>query len=270
VRDLGEHASQPTVALLRDGSVLVAFERDVPDPDPAVVSRSSLVFQRYADLRALATGAPPLQEVAPARTLSEWSEGTPSIRSVTLSPDIRHSQIVVDFHYLRAGPDGRQDIDRQATGVLRNLGDWSTSTLPALDAQFEARGLHGNIGDRDTAVFRRTPVALFEAQAERMDFSTFRIYRYDRATGAPPVLVPMRTEGGSTAFGNPTLSILRTPSGRLAVFSSAFIFGEGAAPGEAGEMLAVREVAEDPAATRRARSRARARAKPRGRERRAR
>ena len=245
VRDLADHASQPTIAALADGSLLVAYERDVADPDPAVVNRSSLVVQRYADAGALVGGAAPVQEVAPARTLSQWSEGTPSIRRATLSPDGKRSEIVVDLHYLRAGSGGRQDVDRQGTAVLRNFRHWSASALPALDAQFDALGVHGNLGDRDDATFRGVPVRLFEGQARRRDFSTFRIYR-NGAAGDPPIPVAIRTEGGSTAFGNPTLSVLRSPSGRLAVFSTAFVFAEGAARGEAGALLMLREVADAP------------------------
>ena len=48
------------------------------------------------------------------------------------------------------------------------------------------------------------------------------------------------TDGGSTAFGNPSFKVVPCPSGtdRVAdgtcVFVSFFAFGEGAAPGEAG------------------------------------
>jgi hypothetical protein len=236
VRDIGDHASQPTIAALPDGSLIVAYERDVPDPDPTVVNRSSLVIQRYADTASLVGGAAPVQEVAPARTLSLWSEGTPSIRSVTAT------DLVIDFHYLRAGSTGRQDVDRQATGVLHGFSTWSTSALPGLDAQFVALGVNGNLGDRDDATFRGAPVALFEGQGARANFSTWRLFSYDRATGATPTQLVVRTEHGSTAFGNPTLTVLTSPAGRPAVFATAYVFGEGAGAGEAGEMLLLREL----------------------------
>jgi hypothetical protein len=236
VRDIADHASQPTISTLADGSLVVAYERDVPDGDPTVVNRSSLVIQRYASTAALVGGAGPVQEIAPARTLSAWSEGTPSIRSA--SP----TQLVVDFHYLSADASGRQYVDRQATGTLTNFTTWSASAFPSLDAQFDALGVHGNLGDRDDATFRGAPVALFEGQGTRGDFSTWRLYRYDRATSGPPVQLAMTTEGASQSFGNPTVSVLTAPSGRPAIFATAYVFGELSGPGESGEMLLLREV----------------------------
>jgi hypothetical protein len=45
------------------------------------------------------------------------------------------------------------------------------------------------------------------------------------------------THGGSTAFANPTATVLRDPSGEGAVMVTLFVPGEGAAPGEAGSLL---------------------------------
>jgi hypothetical protein len=44
-------------------------------------------------------------------------------------------------------------------------------------------------------------------------------------------------DGGSTAFANPTLTTITAPSGRHAVVATMFISTEGAAPGEAGELI---------------------------------
>jgi photosystem II stability/assembly factor-like uncharacterized protein len=45
------------------------------------------------------------------------------------------------------------------------------------------------------------------------------------------------THGGSTAFANPTATMLRDPEGRDALMATLFVPMEGAAPGEAGSLL---------------------------------
>jgi hypothetical protein len=45
------------------------------------------------------------------------------------------------------------------------------------------------------------------------------------------------THGGSTAFANPTATMLHDPAGRDAVMVTLFLPMEGAAPGEAGSLL---------------------------------
>jgi hypothetical protein len=234
-RRLSPRSSQPTVALLPDGGVLIAYERDAPDADPTVVSRSSLVFERYASVAALLAGDPPTDSVAPSRTLSSFSEGTPSIRSVSLAPDLAHSTIAVDFHYFRD-----QVVDRQATGVLTNFSSWSAQTAPDIDAAFAPFGVNGNLGDRDDVVLRGVSRSLFEGQLTARDFGAWRIFGFDRAT---KVAVPLalRTDGGSRAFGNPTATALLGPQGKPALFASAFVFAEGAAGGEAGQAIWYRE-----------------------------
>jgi hypothetical protein len=45
------------------------------------------------------------------------------------------------------------------------------------------------------------------------------------------------TDGGSTAFANPSCTALRAPNGRRAVVVTLFIPSQGAAPGENGELI---------------------------------
>lgn len=47
----------------------------------------------------------------------------------------------------------------------------------------------------------------------------------------------IRTDGGSTAFANPTLTVLRAPNGQRALVVTLFIPSEGAAPGESGSLV---------------------------------
>jgi len=82
--------------------------------------------------------------------------------------------------------------------------------------------------------------------------------RHDRRRTVPRTLsrcnegalLPIRTHGGSAAFANPSITAVTSPSGRPAVVLTMFVPGEGAAPGEAGELIYYREIptqADDPA-----------------------
>ena len=98
--------------------------------------------------------------------------------------------------------------------------------------------IRGNIGDRDHLRYLGRDYDLIEAQGRRGDFATWRIYLHDRATGTAQRLEVM-THGASTAFANPTATMLRDPAGRDALMVTLFLPLEGAAPGEAGSLLYV-------------------------------
>jgi hypothetical protein len=46
-----------------------------------------------------------------------------------------------------------------------------------------------------------------------------------------------RTDGGSTAFANPSVTALRTPAGQRAPIVALIIPGEATAHGEGGELI---------------------------------
>jgi hypothetical protein len=129
-------------------------------------------------------------------------------------------------------------VDRQAVGVLTDFASWRTEPAPALDALFEAIPARGNVGDRDALAFEGFDFAVYEAQLEADDWSTWRTYLHDPSAGRIDAL-PMRTHGGSRAFGNPSVSAVTAPDGSPALVVTQFLFHEGAAPGEAGELLYV-------------------------------
>ena len=58
-----------------------------------------------------------------------------------------------------------------------------------------------------------------------------------------------RDPRGSTAFANPTATMLRDPEGHDAVMVTMFVPMEGAAPGEAVSLLYLVPLDRDPAAT---------------------
>ena len=59
---------------------------------------------------------------------------------------------------------------------------------------------------------------------------------YDYQTGHAD-RTTIHTDGGSTAFANPTVTALTAPNGQLAILVTLFVPGQGAAPGESGELI---------------------------------
>jgi hypothetical protein len=94
----------------------------------------------------------------------------------------------------------------------------------------------GNIGDRDTVTFQGYRFTLIEAQSVNGDFGSWRVYVYDQSAHS---LTPLsiRTPGGSTAFGNPTATVVNDPSGHRTLVATLYVFSEGASDGEAGPLI---------------------------------
>jgi hypothetical protein len=224
-----EPATQPTIAATPDGGLLTAAEFNDGHG-------GRLRIRYWTTLGALLAGRPTREFLAP-RTLSACNEGTPSIRQISLDADLDASTIELGFHYHR----GCQ-VDRQAWGTLTGFRTWTAARNPVLDAAVRraaaAAGeqVGGNIGDRDHLRYLDRDYDLVEAQGRRGDFGSWRIYLYDPAVGTAERL-GILTHGGSTAFANPTATMLRDPAGRDAVMVTLFLPMEGAAPGEAGSLL---------------------------------
>jgi hypothetical protein len=238
VTDLDVHASQPTIAAAPGGGFLLADERDSGCSGTGP-GGNCLGFRHYPSTAALGAGAADRTFQAP-RSLSKCAEGTPDIRSVRMRPDLSHSTIRIGFHYFR---DCR--VDRQAEGVLRDFSSWSARVDSRSNRVLEAFRPGGNIGDRDSA---RLPTGLFsihEVQFRRNDFGSWRVFLYDHTRGKAPHQarrLRVRTRGGSTAFANPTFTVLRSPRGRPALVVTLFIPSEGAARREGGELVYYREL----------------------------
>jgi hypothetical protein len=266
---LDSDASQGTLAALPDGGYVVAYEWAKPSDlvaavgnqhlsllaplkgvTAATVDRIRIRFRYYATLDRLLAGQISREFTAP-RTLSASAQGTPSIASVALTPDLSSSRIEVGLHY-RADTDGNgyPDDDRQGTAVLTDFSSWRSRTADALNTAFEsAKRLHrgytkaprGSFGDRDEITFDGAALQLYEVQYRRNDFGSWRLFLRDRRSGVLSA-VRVATPGGSTSFGNPTVTELVAPSGRRALMVTMFVFSEGAAGGEAGSLLFYREL----------------------------
>jgi hypothetical protein len=229
--DFGPGTSQPSLARAEgsggedDGGVhsgdwVLAYEKD---PD------NHLELRSYPGLAALLAGHRAHAFDAP-RTLSRCSEGTPDLTSA-------HGTTVELTGHYRA----HCDTDRQLTAVLHGFRAWHTRPDQRLDHAVRACGPRGNIGDRTHLRLAGQDLVLIEGQLRPHDFGSWRLYGYDPRLGrAEPVAV--RTHRGSHAFANPSATTITAPDGRRALLVSVFVPGEGAAPGEAGELLYWRDL----------------------------
>jgi hypothetical protein len=84
---------------------------------------------------------------------------------------------------------------------------------------------------------------VIEGQFTFDDFGSWRTYLYDFSTGAA-VRVNVIIAGGSTAFANPAISRVTLPQGEEAIVVGLFLPSEGAAPGEAGQLIYYRVLSE--------------------------
>lgn len=148
-----------------------------------------------------------------------------------------HRFIDVGFHY-----QTDCDVDRQARGRLTDFTTWTAVADTAADdtivaaAAGQGQSVRGNIGGRDSDVFDDITYSVHEVQDTKGDFGSWLVYLREWGTGTVGYL-PITTHGGSTAFANPTIAVLAALSGRPAVVATMFIPTEGAAPGEAGQLI---------------------------------
>jgi hypothetical protein len=227
---LTTHASQPTLVSLDDGSYVLIAEAD----DQGLVKPASrwLRFWHYPSLSALLHASSDRTFDAP-RTLGKQrggAEGTPSVYSAT------PSVLRVGFHYLAPG-----GVDRQGVGELRDLSSWTARADTELDAALSAVGAAGKHGDRDCITFAGRQLVVIEAQ--RSLDSAWEIYIYDRVTHRAQ-LVPITTPESSTAFANPSVTVLKAPKGRTLVVA-LFLPSSGSSAAEVGEVVQYRESVPD-------------------------
>jgi hypothetical protein len=261
-------ASQPTIALMPSGGLIVAYEKvslielgpltSITDTLESIVGpilnrpedRIRIRFRYYRSVDALLHAQFAREFTAPRR-LSPTAEGTPSITNVKITRGlISRSRIEVGMHYFAdLDGNGTADADRLATAVLTGFTKWQATPAPDQDSSLmSAPFLHagytsppaGNIGDRDQIIFDGVRLELQEAQYVPGDYSSWRPFLIDPRGGYPRPL-QIVTRGGSRSFGNPTATALTAPSGRPAVLITVYVFGEGAAPDEIGPLIYYRE-----------------------------
>jgi hypothetical protein len=258
------NADMPSVSADEGGSgAVVLLHEQWVGPDSSSPCRVSA--RLFPSAWAIARGEPAAAVATKPQTLSQL-EGTPSIFAF----DALLGEVRFGFHY----NDPESGRDQAAGGVLAGLaaGDarWSSWGEVAFNAALTAAGATGNIGGRDfariTAAARCAAggggaaaplgVQLQEGNVGApppapTNWSDWRVFSLDRAAPLAGGFAELTiaTRGGSTAFGNPGLALL-PPGPRPAAAGrgvagldagilvvSYFLFGEGAAPGEAGSLL---------------------------------
>lgn len=224
---LDDHAHQGTIQKVGSKFVL-AWEKDGPNGNWIRVCG-------YAALTDLLAGNASIQKDLP-RTLSPAAEGTPSFDKVDLGTSWASSTITLRHHYYR-----NADVDRQAMGTLTGFTNWSTKAVAEGTETLE-QTYHGNMGDRDTICAFGRQFDLLEAQLVKNDWATWRILLRQRVR--PYKQLAIQTPGGSTSFANPTWSLIHLPNGKPGIVVTLFIPSEGAAPGEAGELIYACEMPE--------------------------
>lgn len=222
---LGTGASQPTVQLLSNGGFLVLWEQ---------VNSSGgdnhIRFNYYSSRANLLAGTV-TQTYDAAQSLSTCAEGTPNIYSVNLVPDLANSVIDVGGHY-----NSNCSVDQQQRGSLVNFSHWVTTPEPQINNAVKYWGVAGNIGERDALDYRGYNFELIEGDAVAGNWADWDIYCYDFQTGNADKL-SITTAGGSTSFANPRITRLIAPNGEPAIVTTIFIPSQGAASGEAGELI---------------------------------
>ncbi len=222
----GLHTHQPYLAASPDGGFVLANEADGP--------HGNWIQVRYYRSRADLLANHPLRSFDVPHTqvpADHLAEGTPNIYSIALNPDIDHSSIDIGFHYFKDGIS-----DRQARGTLVDFSSWSAKAQPRMDQNLLDFGVQGNIGDRDQVTFRGDRFLISEGQFAQGDFGSWRVFLTNEASNQV-VQLNVRTQGGSQAFANPTLSLLPSPHGGQALVVTYYIPADHAAPGEAGELI---------------------------------
>jgi hypothetical protein len=213
-QELASRASQPTIAPASDGGYVVAWEQE---PDPI-----HLAIAYYATWDDLLAGKA-TRRIDPPVTTPACGEGTPSIEAAS------STRVDVAFHY-------HMDCERdREAGGRTDWSTWRATTRPAVDAALARAGVAGHMGDRDAIDFRGHDLVLIEGQLVLDDFSTWRTFLYDPSTGSAEKL-NFRTHAGSVTFSNPTITQIEI-NGRAAILVTLFIFTEGSAGFEDGELI---------------------------------
>jgi hypothetical protein len=220
--------------------------------EEAGVGSSNVQFLLYANLPALKAGNSVNSFTAP-RLLSNCgagfggNEGTPDIHGINANGTV----IQVGFHY-NSDCNG---LDREAFGTLTNFTATSTNTTwtatadSARDSALSAAGYPGKHGDRADVWWHGYRFSLQEAQNNAngindtcrspctTGFRSFRAVIYDYQTRGVQA-VPFHTAGGTSCYGNPSISLIKNPSGALVFAVGLYLFSECVQGGDAsGELF---------------------------------
>ena len=225
LRTLDTAASQPYLAFSPKNGPILAVEGQSP---------SHLRFYYWTTVAGMIGSAAPYKRFDAPKTLSTCAEGTPDIRAVSYksssSTITSGSTITVGHHYY-----ANCQTDREAVGTLTNFSKWTTAPAPAVDQQLIDAGAPGKHGDRDHFSYQGGQWVLYEGAITVA--SAMGDWRNFLSNGSQTRELNIHTAGGSTAFANPTVTVLADPAGVPSLLVTEFIPSQGAATGESGELI---------------------------------
>lgn len=223
-RTFDTSASQPYLAFGPNNEPVIAVE---------AFTNAHLRFYYWSTVAGLLGIAAPVQQFDAARTLSSCAEGTPDIRGIGGGSTVATSTIFVGHHYFQ-----NCQTDREALGGLQNFSTWSTAVKNDIDTAMTNAGAPGKHGDRDHFTVGGADYLLLEGSINStpatFDFSKWRNYIYDGDTATE---LDPQTPGHSTAFANPSATVLNDPNGTPSLLVTQFIPSSGAGANESGELL---------------------------------
>jgi len=243
IKTLEQNAAQPTISKALNDAYIVAFEKWNS-------SGAHLRFHYYSNLSTLLNvySSPDATFDAPI-TLGSNFEGTPNVYNITVKAPILNA--CIGFHYYNGS------VDNVAVGWLTILLDnpqnmvWN-NTQPLTRYNQDLRDKYqvkGNIGDRDYGQIFGRNFTLQEGNLEERspdtNWTAWRIFLYDHLTSNFAML-NIKTHKGSTSFGNPTFTFLKSPNGKDCIVVTYFLFSEGAESQEAGELIFYKEFETTP------------------------
>lgn len=247
IRTLDSNGSMPKIAQVSGASWLVLTHESWQGAGPTSAAPAQVAFRLFYDAADLLSGTIRSTWLQPSFVTG--LNGTPSFYELHLAN--YGGWYCVDgqygFHYW----DGTRDRNANTTILKLFHPITATATYPSdagnYNNLFISNGVTGNIGQRDTVL---TTSGRFNVQEGNLgvaggSWDLWRIWLYEfgdalnypTGTGTVTMLSPA-TAGGSTSIGNPSVSVVDSPSGvGKSLVVSYFLFGEGAAPGEAGSLL---------------------------------
>ncbi len=235
-RTLAANASQPTIAYHSpSGGFYLVYEQWM---SPGSTGACHLKIDYYGSVNDLLSSAPTATFVIPHSTFNPSNlEGTPNV--YTISTD--GNTLDIGYHFFNSNISRDWNARGTLTGFFSGFPVWNSHIEAVYNNKLFTEGAGGNLGDRDYGLLYGKEFNVQEGQLVQFDFGSWRSYLYDYETAAFHLL-DIKTPKGSTAFGNPTFTVLKLPGGEMGIVVTYFLFSEGAASGEAGQLIFYQEL----------------------------
>jgi len=253
VRELLHNADMPRIQRVWDETrkvqvIAVVHEQwKGPGPESNVPSHNGIKL--YRDEKALLEAKPFADITLPHESFIKNSiEGTPNLYRprITVGKD---GDISLDTELLYHFYSAKAGRDQQAYGKLTGMNGgkyekWEARPWPELNKRMDEEGVKGNVGQRtvqydgtsnNPSMFLEANIGGFTIRHGQTEWADWRVFYlkfpsedvYGNCRPSIRVLNP-KTHKGSVSFGNPSMTILRSPwrDGLIMVFNY-FLFAEG-------------------------------------------